>query len=210
MTKPRRRRREKEVRAENILEAAEQVFFEKGFAKTSMDEIARKAEASRALLYVYYKDKAAIMRGIMLRAANALVSRLEEAFNAGENGLAQLEGFGQAYYDFSLQQSDYFDVLTDLNTFPMPGEHCEILAEVKKCNARINQLIVNALENGLRDGSLCPDRVPEPVLTACFLEGALHGIIMQTRGVRMGEFHYPDDSRLIRYTIRMLSQSLKK
>lgn len=204
-----KRKREKEIRAENILDAAEQVFFGKGFARASMEEIALRAGASRALLYVYFKDKAAIMRGIMLRAAQALQHRLQEAFNTGETGIAQLEGFGWAYYRFSVEQSDYFDVLTNLHTFPLPEEPCPLFEAVKKCSDQLNQLLVAALENGIQDGSLCRQRVTEPVLTANFLEGALHGVIMQTRVERIDECHYSDDAALIRYTIGMLLHSLK-
>ncbi|MDT8428404.1 MAG: TetR/AcrR family transcriptional regulator [Pseudomonadales bacterium] len=204
-----RRKREKEVRAENILDAAEQVFFGKGFARTSMEEIALHAGASRALLYVYFKDKAAIMRGIMLRAAQALLLRLQAAFAAGDSGLAQLEGFGWAYYRFSLEQSDYFDVLTNLNTFPLPDEPCPLFEEVRKCSEQLNLLLVTALENGIQDGSLCRQRVADPVLTANFLEGALHGVIMQTRSASIDECQYPDDATLIRYTIGMLLHSLR-
>ena len=56
-----RREREKQERRESILDSAEQCFFSKGYERTAMDEIARGAQLSRALLYVYFKDKAAIM-----------------------------------------------------------------------------------------------------------------------------------------------------
>lgn len=113
-----RRVREKEERREAILDAAEQVFFCKGFDRTPMDDIARQAQLSRALLYVYFEDKAAIMRGIMVRAARSIAVRFERALREGRTGMEQLRGFGREYYAFSIEESDYFDVLTNLNTFP--------------------------------------------------------------------------------------------
>ena len=59
---------------ETILDAAELVFSEKGYERTSMDDIARTAALSRALLYVYFKDKAAIHSGM------EKVQTYEEAF----------------------------------------------------------------------------------------------------------------------------------
>ena len=101
-----RREKEKQERRESILDAAEQVFFSKGFDKCSMDEIARTAQLSRALLYVYFKDKAAIMRGIMLRSIECLRDRFARAISEAELGLDQVGKFGQAYYDFSRERSD--------------------------------------------------------------------------------------------------------
>ena len=85
-----RREREKQARYDTILDAAELVFSEKGYERTSMDDIARTASLSRALLYVYFKDKAAIQRGIMLRAGHSLFRRFEEARQTADNGLSQI------------------------------------------------------------------------------------------------------------------------
>src|SRR5690554_6987146 len=96
-----RREREKQARYDAILDAAELVFSEKGYDRTSMDDIARTASLSRALLYVYFKDKAAIQRGIMLRAGQSLVEGFENALSTADTGLAQIRPRGVAYYGFS-------------------------------------------------------------------------------------------------------------
>lgn len=90
-----RRERERQARYDAILDAAEQVFSEKGYDRTSMDDIARTASLSRALLYVYFKDKAAIQRGIMLRAGQSLVARFEQARDTEQDGLAQIRAMGK-------------------------------------------------------------------------------------------------------------------
>ena len=52
-----RREREKQKRRQEIIDAAEKVFFTKGYDKVTMDEIAQKAEVNKALLYYYFKNK---------------------------------------------------------------------------------------------------------------------------------------------------------
>ncbi|MFT3697083.1 MAG: TetR/AcrR family transcriptional regulator [Kofleriaceae bacterium] len=52
------------ARRREILAAAEQCFFTFGFAKTSIDDIARAAGVSRPLLYRKYKNKEAIFQSI--------------------------------------------------------------------------------------------------------------------------------------------------
>jgi AcrR family transcriptional regulator len=204
-----RRTEEKQERAESIIDAAEKVFFEKGFNQTSMDEIARQARLSRALLYVYFTDKAAIMRSVMLRAAQDLERRFSDALQRGADGLAQIEGIGHAYYTFSKEASDYFDVLTDLYTFPMPEVADEHMEQLGCCRENVTGLMVQALENGLRDGSVSSRTVRDPLLTAYYLQGALHGVIMQTRRKVEAAHQYPDGEALVMYTMEMLTESLR-
>ncbi|MDL1893205.1 helix-turn-helix transcriptional regulator, partial [Sphingobacteriales bacterium CHB3] len=47
-----RKEREKEQRREEIVTAAEKIFFEKGLAIATMDEIAEAAELSKGTLYL--------------------------------------------------------------------------------------------------------------------------------------------------------------
>jgi TetR/AcrR family fatty acid metabolism transcriptional regulator len=47
----------KEARKDNILDSALQIFAEKGFADTTMTDIAKKAGVSTPLLYEYFKTK---------------------------------------------------------------------------------------------------------------------------------------------------------
>jgi AcrR family transcriptional regulator len=209
MAVQKRRAKEKVERAASILDAAEQVFFRKGFNQTSMDEIAQCAALSRALLYVYFKDKAAIMRGIMLRAAQEMESRFEEAIRSKPTGLEQISSIGRSYYRFSREASDYFDVLTDMVNFPIPEEPDEQMQQLGCCREQITELMVTALRHGLEDGTIDRQRVHNPVLTAYFLQGALHGVIMQTRRHLDPTHEYPDSDALVNYTIDMLTESMR-
>ena len=55
---------EKLQRRNSILKAARKIILSKGYEKTTMDDIARAAQLSRGLLYVYFKDKDDIQMGL--------------------------------------------------------------------------------------------------------------------------------------------------
>ena len=74
-----RRLEEKERRREDILDAAEAVFAAKGFDDAKMDDIARAARVSRALLYIYFKDKRELQFALCLRGMDLLRQRFAEA-----------------------------------------------------------------------------------------------------------------------------------
>ncbi len=214
MSSEERREREKQERRESIIDAAEKVFFTKGFDRCSMEDIARHAQLSRALIYVYFKDKAAIMRAIVLRALENLRGRFASAAAEHERGSDQIAAIGMAYYRFSREAPAYFDVLTQSGTFAhllKDDEHSQALQD---CSEAVMQRMVDALETGVADGSLCPKRVQNPKLTAYFLRGAVHGVIMQARhpeAAKTGtERHasFSGDS-LIEHALDMLSHAMQ-
>lgn len=202
-----RREREKQARYDTILDAAELVFSEKGYERTSMDDIARTASLSRALLYVYFKDKAAIQRGIMLRAGHSLFRRFEQARETADTGLAQIRAMGESYYRFYLEEPDYFSALTKAST--AMAEADESQAEEMLCSkSDLMELMVGAIELGLQDGTMNRERITDPVQTALYLRGALHGVILLCQS-EMGEGNpeFPAE-QLIRHTMDMLTSSI--
>ncbi|MCX7634662.1 MAG: TetR/AcrR family transcriptional regulator [Syntrophales bacterium] len=74
---PERRRREREARIRQIRESAAAVFREKGFAGTTMEEIARRVEISKAALYLYFKSKEDLYYGLIEPALNRLSQKLK-------------------------------------------------------------------------------------------------------------------------------------
>jgi AcrR family transcriptional regulator len=52
-----RKDREKDLRRQQIREAAKELFLLKGFSSTTMEDIAKKAELSPATIYLYFKNK---------------------------------------------------------------------------------------------------------------------------------------------------------
>ncbi|HET8801945.1 MAG TPA: TetR/AcrR family transcriptional regulator [Marinobacter sp.] len=202
-----RREREKQARYDAILDAAERVFSEKGYERTSMDDIARIASLSRALLYVYFKDKAAIQRGIMLRAGQSLSRRFEEARRTATSGLAQIRAMGEAYYRFYLDEPDYFSALTQASTAMAEADESQAM-EMYCSKTEVMELMVGAIRLGLEDGTMNRDRITSPEETALYLRGSLHGVILLCQS-EMGEGapEVPAE-HLIRHTMDMLTQSI--
>lgn len=187
MTEPLRTRREKEKQARHdaILDAAELVFSEKGYERTSMDDIARTASLSRGLLYVYFKDKSSIQRGIMLRAGESLCRRFEAARKTASTGLAQITVMGRAYYQFYREEPDYFTALTAASTAMASAD--EEQASAMMCSkSEMMELMVSAISLGLEDGTIDRERIRNPLETALYLRGALHGVIMLCQSEQVG------------------------
>lgn len=70
---------ESEARRRKVLEAAKVCFLNFGFAKTSFEDIAKRADISRTLLYRIFKDKEDLFREVFV---DWLVARHPEARRA--------------------------------------------------------------------------------------------------------------------------------
>ena len=63
--KPRERRRDKEVRPQQIVAAAFEEFAEKGFAGTRLEDVASRAKVSKGLPYLYFKTKVELFKAVI-------------------------------------------------------------------------------------------------------------------------------------------------
>ena len=104
-----RREEERERRRLEIIEAAEALYAEKGWDAVTMDQVARTARLSRALLYVYFKDKEDLLFALTSRALEELRRRFEQAVEGHSLGLDQISAMGRAYVLFQQETPFQFD-----------------------------------------------------------------------------------------------------
>ena len=70
------RKRRKEARPAELLEAAFALFVEKGFAATRIDDIAARAGVSKGTVYLYFPSKQAVFEALVRQAVLPNVERL--------------------------------------------------------------------------------------------------------------------------------------
>lgn len=172
-----RRLEEKDRRRNEIVDAAEEVFSRVGFDAATMEEVARHARLSRALLYVYFKDKSDLHFAICERAMTLLQRRFEEAAGRHRLGLDKVAAIGRAYVAFAQEVPHYFDAMARFEAHrpeevaPESRERDCLLA-----GDRVHQTIVDAIQAGIKDGSIRAD-VGNPYLMSVTLWALMHGII---------------------------------
>lgn len=172
-----RRQEEKERRRAEILDAAEAVTASAGWDAMTMDQVARTARLSRALVYVYFKDKTDLMFGIGERALGTLRQCFTAAVARHVRGLDQLVAIGHAYITFSREHAVYFDVMARCEL--ISPDASKLQPNEEACLAggdAVRHLMQEALELGKRDGSIRPDVGESKAVTVC-LWGFIHGII---------------------------------
>lgn len=83
-----------EERKKDILDAALHCFLNFGYAKTSMDDVAKKAGLSRPLIYLKFKNKEDLLLGLF---DHIMDGRLEEASKLIDMDLTKKEKLTKAY-----------------------------------------------------------------------------------------------------------------
>jgi len=79
-----RRRREKEVRPQQIVAAAFEEFAEKGFACTRLEDVAARARVSKGLPYLYFKTKVELFKAVVRSVISAHFDVMREKMETTE------------------------------------------------------------------------------------------------------------------------------
>jgi TetR/AcrR family acrAB operon transcriptional repressor len=80
----RKTKAEAEQTREAILDAAEEIFFAKGVARTTLGEISRGAGVTRGALYWHFRNKADILMALFERVHHPMDALLEEIADASD------------------------------------------------------------------------------------------------------------------------------
>ena len=108
-----RREREKAQRRDDILRAAKDVFFTRGFHTATVDDVAAEAEVSKGTVYVYFDTKDTILAHLLLDGLDALVADLETAYAIDEvlDAGTRLRRIAIAYLQFFQTSPDYYRLI---------------------------------------------------------------------------------------------------
>src|SRR3982750_776017 len=85
------RRRRKEARPAELLEAALTLFVEKGFAATRSEEVAKAAGVSKGTLYLYFPSKEELLKAVIQHfLGTEIETGVQEAAAAAEGPVAEI------------------------------------------------------------------------------------------------------------------------
>lgn len=171
-----RREEEKERRRSEILAAAEALYAKHGWDAVTMDQVARSARLSRALVYVYFRDKEDLLFAIGERAMQLLKTRFEAAAAGPGSGLQHVEAIGRAYMGYALEFPHYFDVCSRFQAHTMGSEPSANETACHFAGDQVKATVIAVIEAGIRDGSVRKD-IGDPLMLAFTLWAFTHGVI---------------------------------
>jgi len=156
-----RKEREKEHRKEEILDAAQKIFFEKGLLTATMDEIAESAELSKGTLYLYYKSKEDLYLAVMMRGTRALAEMIQKVVELTEPILKKIIKLGEVYTTFFNTHRNYFRMFYFSQ---IPQFHRQVSEEMREmCSVEhktIWDLVIGLFRRGIDEKLIRSDLNP--------------------------------------------------
>jgi AcrR family transcriptional regulator len=102
--------RERQAKRALILEAARELFLERGYEAVTLRSVAERIEHSTTAVYVHFKDK----RDLVEQMVNEDFTKFDAALLAAaevQPALVRLERLGEAYIDFALRLPRHYQLL---------------------------------------------------------------------------------------------------
>jgi AcrR family transcriptional regulator len=109
-----RKVRERRARRQAIQAAAVQVFGSKGYARATMEDIARQAELSVGTLYLYYRSKEDLYVSLLFESMKVFAEAIERIMATGLPPDRQLKRVWDYFYAYHARYPQLYRVLVFL------------------------------------------------------------------------------------------------
>ena len=173
ISKPRWRRR-KNARPEEIIAAALEVFADRGFAATKLEDVARRAGVTKGTIYLYFENKEALFKAIVRETIVPVIAKGEE--------LAQ-SFTGSARELFEQLVREYWRLVGETSLAAIPklmmaeaGNFPELARfYYQEVVTRGHKLMAGVLERGMKAGEF--RRVNVAVATKLAMAPVMHAVV---------------------------------
>ncbi len=158
MSKAERKEREREMRRKEIVDAAEKLFFSRGYENVTMEDLAKELEMARATLYLSFKNKEDIYATIAIRASKIVSQMFRELNQKDRTGIQKVRQVALTYYEFYKTYTGYYMAYYHSGMFDHNGS--PDLEELRRIRSDNFGVVVEAVREGVKDGSIRKDIDP--------------------------------------------------
>jgi AcrR family transcriptional regulator len=195
-----RQDRERLAVRQAILDAARDLFVTEGYRNVSIRKIAERIEYSPAAIYSYFPSKDDIFFALAEEGFHRLDAKVRSV-PQHEDPLAEVRAGWWAYYEFSKEQREFFELMFVDRSVPQITEQWTGLAFVHQMVAFAAQRIQRCIETGIFPAGTNAE------VAMHVLWGALTGPAVIGSGCRLAPGEDPD--ALARDVLELMIAGLK-
>ena len=156
---------QRQVKRDAVLATAAQLFNERGFHATSLDDIAARLNVSKPTLYYYVKNKDEILIECVRNGLQMMTEGIEETRKAGGKAIDQLIACIRIYT--GIVTLDFGMCVIRISDDEMPAVN---RAELRRLKSGIDMAFRRIITEGIAEGSFRPC---DPKMAAFAVAGAL-------------------------------------
>lgn len=142
----------KESRADHFIQHAQEVFFNKGYAHTTISDICKKAECSRTTLYSYFESKENLYLAVIERAFKKFLGYFGKLKEEKKSGFEQVLIHSRGYIRFSTEFPKHYETIHDFYAIIRNVHESPLQTEVQ------SQIKASKNFEGVQELSLLPFR----------------------------------------------------
>jgi AcrR family transcriptional regulator len=162
------REQQREAKRNAVLQTAAQMFNERGFHATSLDDVAARLNVSKPTLYYYVKSKDEILFECVRTGLQMMQTGIAETSRGGGTAIEQLMACMRIYGH--IVTMDFGMCLIRIGEDPLPPESRK---ELRRLKSAIDLEFRRLITAGVAEGTLEPC---DPKITAFAIAGALSWI----------------------------------
>jgi len=147
---------------EAILKAATVLFANKGFADTSVQELARVTGVAEGTIFYHFKSKEGLLLAILIKTRDEIVDQFERFFENRPfaNGLEMAEEVVSFYLYLAGLLEDNFLLLHRHFLYTISAQNPEFREHLEAIYNCLVDIFEKAIRTGLQDGSINPEILP--------------------------------------------------
>jgi AcrR family transcriptional regulator len=173
-----------DLRRNEILEAAQEIFETSPYDEVSMAQIADAAGVSRSTLYVYFPNREAIFGGMLEQGQIKFARQFQQAIERTGDFQDRLKTMVVSILNFlSAHHSLYEKIISPGFRMKTGGDSSQTLENITQHS---RELLRGVIRSGIEDGALPEHDVME---SSWVLETLLHGTV----GPRLTDAQFPMD-----------------
>jgi AcrR family transcriptional regulator len=164
------RRRDPATKREAVLKTAAQLFLEKSYRRTSLNDVAKRLNITKPALYHYFHNKEEILLGCYRWGTTLIEENLNKIAVQYGTGLEKVEAFIYAYAN--AMTVNFGRCVMRLDEGDLSGT---ARAEVRTYKRKIDRRLRSFIQEGIEDSSIAPC---DAKIAAFSIAGALNWICM--------------------------------
>ena len=163
------------TKEDDIVRAAEKVFFSVGYANAKMEDIAKAAGYSKVTVYAYFGSKENLYMALTHKAMQYLIDSQYACLerSKGQSGLDTFVGMAESYLEFCVAHRHYVDLMLNylsIVRMTVAGEKLDKISQAMQASIYYRKirgiqnvtidLAVEEIKRGQADGSIKTKKSP--------------------------------------------------
>lgn len=196
---------EKQLRRDQILDAARTLLFSSGLESISISRISKQSELGVGTIYFYYKNKEEIFVALQKEGVALLYSIIFQISKKDIDHGEKLIRIAKAYYTFSREQKHYFDIINYFLSSPIVFFEPDLKSQIDMSGRKILVIIKDIVDEGIQKGVF---NEKDPKKFSIMFWGTLHGLI-HFKKLEKTILEKESHEKLFDYSVQKLIHSIK-